>query len=80
MNLLQNSQNLISPMIQKSAIHVYIQYHLLLATNRAKAVGELTPQKSEKTSEVSEQGPVAQSMVSINQRLIPWQRIGFDTA
>ena len=27
------------------------------------------------------QGPVARSMVSvINQRLIPWQRIGFDTA
>ena len=25
-------------------------------------------------------GPVAQSMVSINQRLIPWQHIGFDTA
>ena len=26
------------------------------------------------------QGPVARSMVSVNQRLIPWQRIGFDTA
>ena len=25
-------------------------------------------------------GPVARSMVSVNQRLIPWQRIGFDTA
>ena len=27
-----------------------------------------------------DQGPVARSMVSVNQRLIPWQRIGFDTA
>ena len=26
------------------------------------------------------QGPVARSMVSVNQRLIPWQCIGFDTA
>ena len=26
------------------------------------------------------QGPVALSMVSVNQRLIPSQRIGFDTA
>ena len=26
------------------------------------------------------QGPVARSMVSVNQRLVPWQRIGFDTA
>ena len=26
------------------------------------------------------EGPVARSMVSVNQRLIPWQRIGFDTA
>ena len=26
------------------------------------------------------QGPVARSMVSVNQRLIPWQRIGFYTA
>ena len=26
------------------------------------------------------QGPVARSMVSVNQRLIPWQRIGFNTA
>ena len=26
------------------------------------------------------QGPVAWSMVSVNQHLIPWQRIGFDTA
>ena len=26
------------------------------------------------------QGPVARSMVSVNQRLLPWQRIGFDTA
>ena len=26
------------------------------------------------------QGPVARSMVSVNQPLIPWQRIGFDTA
>ena len=25
-------------------------------------------------------GPVARSMVSVNQCLIPWQRIGFDTA
>ena len=25
-------------------------------------------------------GPVAPSMVGVNQRLIPWQRIGFDTA
>ena len=28
----------------------------------------------------NKQGPVARSMVSVNQRLIPWQRIGFDTA
>ena len=34
---------------------MYIQYLLLLATNRAKAVRELTRHKSEKTSEVSEQ-------------------------
>ena len=27
-----------------------------------------------------ELGPVARSMLSVNQRLIPWQRIGFDTA
>ena len=27
-----------------------------------------------------QQGPVARSVVSVNQRLIPWQRIGFDTA
>ena len=26
------------------------------------------------------QGPVARSMVSVNQRLIPSERIGFDTA
>ena len=26
------------------------------------------------------EGPVARSMVSVYQRLIPWQRIGFDTA
>ena len=26
------------------------------------------------------EGPVSRSMVSVNQRLIPWQRIGFDTA
>ena len=26
------------------------------------------------------QGPVARGMVSVNQRLIPWQLIGFDTA
>ena len=25
-------------------------------------------------------GPVARSMASVNQRLIPWQRIDFDTA
>ena len=42
-------------MIQKSAMRVYIQYLLLLATNRAKAVRELTWHESEKTSEVSEQ-------------------------
>ena len=27
--------------------------------------------------DVKGQGPVARSMVSVNQRLIPWQRIGF---
>ena len=26
------------------------------------------------------QGSLARSMVSVNQHLIPWQRIGFDTA
>ena len=30
--------------------------------------------------EITVLGPVARSMVSVNQRLIPWQRIGFDTA
>ena len=29
---------------------------------------------------ISDQDPVARSMVSVSQRLIPWQRIGFDTA
>lgn len=41
-------------MIQKSAICVYIQYLLLLATNRTKGVRELTRNESKKTSEVSE--------------------------
>ena len=30
--------------------------------------------------DVIHQGPVDKNMVSVNQRLIPWQRIGFDTA
>ena len=33
-----------------------------------------------KNRQSNKQGPVARSMVSVNQRLIPWQRIGFDTA
>ena len=38
-------------------------------------------QKScETTRDSDAQGPVARSMVSVIQRLIPWQRIGFDTA
>ena len=36
--------------------------------------------KNQPVSENKHQGPVARSMVSVNQRLIPWQRIGFDTA
>ena len=31
-------------------------------------------------AKLDNQGPVARSMVSVNQRLIPWQRIGFETA
>ena len=31
-------------------------------------------------NDVNNLGPVARSMVSINQRLIPWQGIGFDNA
>ena len=30
--------------------------------------------------DVIHQGPADENMVSVNQRLIPWQRIGFDTA
>ena len=33
-----------------------------------------------KNRQSNKQGPVARSMVSVNQRLIPWQPIGFDTA
>ena len=29
---------------------------------------------------ISDQDPVARSMVNVSQRLIPWQRIGFDIA
>ena len=41
-------------MIQKSAIHIYI-YLVLLATDKAKVVRELTQHVRETTSEVSEQ-------------------------
>ena len=30
--------------------------------------------------DVIHQGPVDKNIVRVNQRLIPWQRIGFDTA
>ena len=38
----KQSKFILSSMIQKSAMRVYIQYLLLLATNRVKAVRELT--------------------------------------
>ena len=42
-----------------------------LSLDQAIAVRELTQHVRETTLEVSEQGPVARSMVSVDQRLIP---------
>ena len=68
-------------------INVYIPHtEMSLGTRTPKLAIKMSclDQKSWKLKVPSHiellQGPVARSMVSVNQRLIPWQRIGFDTA